>query len=990
MHGTGTRSVRRASLLARAALIGVCLALPASTLAQGTAAISGTVRDTSGAVLPGVTVEAGSPALIEKVRTVTSDGAGQYKIVSLPPGVYNVMFTLPGFASIKREGVELTTGFTATINADLRVGGVEESITVSGDSPIVDVQNVKRQIVMTRDVVDALPTGKTAVEIATLIPGVQLMNGTGAGAASTGMGGSLGMDQFATLQAHGGRPADTRLEVNGVNINIFGQRQDSSYANFQDGNVQEYSFEISAHSAESETGGVRVNLIPKDGGNAFHGQFFSNYAGKSLQSRNMTDALRATGLRDPDRTQSIYTINPSIGGPVLKDKVWFYGGYSRMYNERLKAGTYFNTDLAAWRPVFDVNRQATAIEKTHDANIRVTWQASAKNKLSFYYDYNRLCQCPYLIGATYVGINAPEGATMAPRTAQLPQVAWTAPITSRLLVEAGATFPRYTKGHDFYVTPVAPRVTEQSTGVSFRAANPSLFFSDINKTPVVKGSLSYVTGTHALKTGASLRKAKAEQFYEVFQDITFTTLNYRPISVSYQATPYYPKANETVFGAFVQDQWTLDRVTVNAGLRYDFYRQGYPDIHLPATKYVLTARDFPAATLVRWKDLSPRLGAAYNVFGNGKTALKASLSRYNVQALFLNDQNPARANVTMTRQWTDPNGDFIIQGDPFNPDLNDELGASQNRNFGKSIIPNNFDPDYAFGYGVRPFNWEGSVSLQHEILPRVSVNAAYFRRWYGNFQVTDNILVGPSDFTTYSVKAPNDPRLPDGGNYTISGLYDVNQNKVGQTQTITTSSDHYGKQIEHWSGFDLSAQARLRVGLNLQGGVSTGQTLTDNCEILAKLPENVGSTSTQFCHTETPWLTQVKFGGSYTVAWGVQVSGTLQSFQGPILNANATFTNAQIFPSLGRNLSTGTTATVALVQPNTLFGKRLNQVDVRLAKIFKLDTRTIKGMVDIFNVGNINTVTSINQTYGTTGASWQVPTAISLARLVKVGVQIDF
>ena len=219
---------------------------------------------------------------------------------------------------------------------------------------------------MTREMVDTLPTGKTAVEMATLIPGVQLMNGTGAGAAATGMGGSLGMDQFATLAAHGSRPADTRLEVNGVNINIFGQRQDSTYANFQDGNVQEYSFEISAHSAESETGGVRVTIVPKDGGNRYSGQFFANYADENFQSTNMTDELRATGLRDPDRTVSLWTVNPSLGGPVVRDRLWFYGGYSRMVNERLKAGTYFNTDVAAWRPTFDTSRQATALEKTHD------------------------------------------------------------------------------------------------------------------------------------------------------------------------------------------------------------------------------------------------------------------------------------------------------------------------------------------------------------------------------------------------------------------------------------------------------------------------------------------------------------------------------------------------------------------------------------------------------------------------------------------------
>ncbi len=392
--------------------------LPTLALAQGTAGISGQVKDATGGVLPGVTVEASSPALIEKTRVATTDGAGEFKIVSLPPGAYTVSFSLTGFSSVRREGIVLTTGFTATVDAELRVGAVEETITVSGDSPLVDVQNVKRQVVMTREMVDTLPTGKTAVEMATLIPGVQLMNGTGAGAAATGMGGSLGMDQFATLAAHGSRPADTRLEVNGVNINIFGQRQDSTYANFQDGNVQEYSFEISAHSAESETGGVRVTIVPKDGGNRYSGQFFANYADENFQSTNMTPELRATGLRDPDRTVSLWTVNPSLGGPIVRDRLWFYGGYSRMVNERLKAGTYFNTDLAAWRPTFDTSRQATALEKTHDTNIRLTWQAAAKHKVSFYYANNRLCQCPYLIGATYVGINAPEGATMAPQDDQ--------------------------------------------------------------------------------------------------------------------------------------------------------------------------------------------------------------------------------------------------------------------------------------------------------------------------------------------------------------------------------------------------------------------------------------------------------------------------------------------------------------------------------------------------------------------------------------------
>ena len=966
--------------------VALWLCLPALAGAQGTAGISGTVRDATGAVLPGVTVEATSPALIEKVRTVVSDSSGQYKVVSLPPGMFTVTFSLTGFGSVRREGIELTTGFTATVDGELRVGAVEETVTVTGDAPIVDVQNVRRQIVMTRDVVDALPTGRTAVEVATLIPGVQLMNGTGAGAAATGMGGSLGMDQFATLAAHGGRPADTRLEVNGVNINIFGQRQDSSYANFQDGNVQEYSFEISAHSAESETGGVRVNIVPKDGGNIFSGNFFVSYADDNFQSQNMTTELRTTGLRDPDKTVSLWTVNPSIGGPLMEDKLWFYGGYSRMVNERLKANTYFNTDLAAWRPVFDTSRQATAAEKTHDANIRLTWQAAPKHKLSLYYSNNQLCQCPYLIGATYVGINAPEGATLAPRTSNILQANWTAPLTNRVLIEVAGSLPRYTKGHEPYVAPVAPRITETSTGVSFRGPNPSLYFTDENKTPVVKGSLSYVTGSHALKVGASYRHATAEQFYEVDRDLTFTTLNYRPLSVTYHATPYYPKANESVFGFFAQDQWTVQRATFNLGLRYDQYRQGYPAISLPPTQFVAAARNFPAATLVRWKDLSPRVGVAYDVFGNGRTAIKGSLSRYVVQALFLNDQNPARANVSMTRSWTDPNGDFIVQGDPFNPAVNDELGPSQNRNFGLEIIPYNFDPDYAFGFGVRPYNWETSVAVQHELVPRVSVNVAYYRRWYGNFQVNDNLLVAPSDYSPYRVAAPSDTRLPGGGGYTIDGLYDLNPNRVGQNQSITTSSAAYGEQFERWNGMDLSAQARISGGVILQGGMSTGKTVSDNCDVVTKLD----NPSQRFCHVETPYLAQYKFGGSYTLPWAVQVSGTLQSFRGAAIQGNGTFTNALIAPSLGRNLSTGTTATIVLLEPNTRYNERVSQVDLRVAKNIKVGQFRLKGMVDIFNIFNANTITNVNNTYGTTGASWLVPTSISLARLVKIGAQIDF
>jgi hypothetical protein len=252
--------------------------------------------------------------------------------------------------------------------------------------------------------------------------------------------------------------------------------------------------------------------------------------------------------------------------------------------------------------------------------------------------------------------------------------------------------------------------------------------------------------------------------------------------------------------------------------------------------------------------------------------------------------------------------------------------------------------------------------------------------------VNDNTLVAPSDYSPYRVTAPSDGRLPDGGTYVISDLYDLNNNKVGQNQTITTSSSKYGEQYERWSGVDVSAQARLTGGVILQGGVSTGKTTTDNCDVGPKLD----NPSTRFCHNETPYLPQYKFGGSYTFPLGIQFSGTLQSFVGPAIQANATFTSAQVQPTLGRALSQGTTVTIPLLEPNTIYNDRVAQLDLRVAKLFRVGTYRLKGMVDVFNATNNNTITNVNNTYGTTGAAWRVPTAISLARLVKVGVQVDF
>jgi hypothetical protein len=971
---------RRVGIVVSISVVLFCL--PTWASAQGTAGIAGTVTDETGGALPGVTVEGRSPALLEQVRTVVSDGAGEYRIVALQPGTYTVTFSLPGFSVFQREEIQLTTGFTATVDAELAVGTLEETITVTGLSPIVDVQTVSRQEVMTRDVVDSLPLGRNFQEMATLIPGVQMFrNDGGSGAGITGMGGSGGVDGFKGLRAHGSRGRDTRLEVNGLNVNVFASRQDSSYLKFQDGNVQEYSYEIQAHSAESETGGVVVNMIPKEGSNVYSGGFYVDFSNNSLQSSNMNDELRDAGLREPNAQQELWKVNPYIGGPLVQDRVWFYAAAERFVTQRFVTDVYENLTPAAWTPTIDLTQQAVTGERTYDVNGRLTWQAAAKHKLSFYYDQGKLCQCPYSLRPG----TSPEASNFSPRWTKIFQANWIAPVTNRLLFEAGVSLPWYETDRTPRPESTEGRFRESTLATAFRASHPAINFDDQNVNHLAKGSFTYVTGSHAFKVGASVQFGRATTEYFNVVNMDFATSNFRPRTVTFHSTPYSPVADHVQTGFFAQDQWTLDRLSLNLGIRYDYYNQSYPDHTLPAVEFIPVARTFPADDLVRWHDISPRVGVAYDLFGSGKTALKANLGRFIEQHGLITSRprvHPARINATMRRVWTDPNGDFIIQGDPLNPAANEELGPSQNLNFGSNVVTDKFDDDYAFGFGSRSFSWEASVGIDHTLLSNVSLNASFLRRAYGNLRVDDSLFRGPADYDPYCVTAPVDSRLPNGGGYEICDLYDLNPLKVGQTDTSFTSSENFGDMSEIWQGLDVTTQIRYAGGF-LQGGFSTGKTSWKECDVIPK----IDNPSTRFCDRATPYLTSIKLGGSFTAPGDVQLAATVQSFPGVERQANHLFRNAAIAPSLGRNLSTGTRADIPLLEPFSDYNDRITQLDMRITKIFALNDVRLRAMVDIYNLVNAGTVTSENQRFGST---WLFPRSILDGRLVRFGVQLDF
>jgi len=358
-------------------LVAACLFMPAAARGQGTSAasVAGVVRDPSGGVLPGVTVEASSPALIEKVRSAVTDGDGQYRILELRPGIYTVTFSLPGFSTLKREGVELAPNFTATINGVLTVGTLEETITVSGASPLVDTQNVTQQKAITNTVLDAVPTPKSMIGLATLMPAATQAPST------QDVGGSRG-ESSTRISVHGGRPDDAALMLDGMSFNRV------AAPNGRGMNINPLAAEQilidsgAGGSAEYTASAAVINIVPRDGGNQFKSTFFASGMNGSMQGTNLTSELQAQGMRTPGTMRAIYDLNLVIGGPIKQDTLWFMTSHRRWGRDE-EVGNLFqdaNTSLrtfgapaSIWRFTPDLNRPVRAREDQRADNIRLTW-----------------------------------------------------------------------------------------------------------------------------------------------------------------------------------------------------------------------------------------------------------------------------------------------------------------------------------------------------------------------------------------------------------------------------------------------------------------------------------------------------------------------------------------------------------------------------------------------------------------------------------------
>jgi hypothetical protein len=787
--------------------------------------------------------------------------------------------------------------------------------------------------------------------------------------------------------------------------------------------AQEVVVSTSGGLGEAEAGGVILDIIPRDGGNTFSGTFNSSGASGGMQGSNYTQSLKDQGLRAPSELIKLYDVNPMGGGRILRDRLWFYLVYRQVVSENTVPGMWVNKnagDPNKWTVDFDLNRQA--FKDTFDRNgiARITWQATAHNKVTVHWSeqYNTI----YTKGGGSP-VHTPEAIGRSIfHPSHVQQATWSSPVTSRLLLEAGigTYLARYTGSEgggprvDGTYNPKMIRVLEQAgtiPGLFFRqsAADNGGFGHHTSGTREWRASVSYVTGAHNMKFGYQGGYSSPSFTDSYAGEIIQIRMNNGAINRLTQVVAY-PAAlstqnNVIPLGLYAQDQWTRGRLTLQGGVRndnaftsYPTHKAGGPGYNLMPTEIVYPAGSTPGMS---WHDVTPRMGVAYDVFGNGKTAVKANLGKYmegfNALGGLTTSLNPlSRLTTTTTRPWTDSNKNFVPDCVLANPEKNGECGKMDDQNFGKEVFTSNFDAPLYTGWGTRPYNWSLSVSVQHEVLPRVSTTVGYHRNSWGNQSVRDNRSTSLADYTPFGIKAPLDSRLPGGGGQTISGLFDLVPDRVGKVDNLTQHVRNFSEVGENWQGVDLGVVARLRSGLTVQGGTSTGRRLTDTCALRAVLPEQNfggGSVTNPYCRVVEPYATAATGLATYLIPKiDVQVSGTWQSKPGSSLAANFVANNAWIASGpqpLGRALSGGANVTVNLIQPSTFFAPRQNNIDFRVAKVFRYGrTRTQIG-IDLYNVTNTDVVVGFNQGFVPDGA-WLTPTQIQPARYLKISGQFDF
>jgi hypothetical protein len=995
-----------------------------SPVASAQSTISGVVRDASGAVMPGVRVEAASPALIEGSRIATTSRDGRYVIVDVRPGAYTMTFAMEGFASLTQQ-VEVLANVTVPVDANMQVGPIGQTVEVQEQLATVDIENVAHPEVLTRSNIDSVPTARNLQSIASYIPGVHLN--------VPDVGGSQQIQQ-TFMATHGNPHHHEVVLLDGMLINAT--QNDGQVQTYLDNEmIQEAVYSTIGNPVDSQAGGVFANIVPKDGGNELHGEFFGAYVPSQFVGANLDSTLIARGFTAQPGVTEIQDFDGSLGGPIQKNKLWF------LLSGR-KQLTYVQS------PLCKNPDGSPCVEHDHiyTGHLRLTYQLNSRNKLSTMWmrDFKK--------NDDEVVYNVVNGvpATVSASTQRIPwmfyitQEKWTGTPTPKLLLEAGFSLNKvnydvlYQNGKT--QVPFSPawysEVLLQDTVQNLRY-NVGTYQSYFNfGRYLVQGGGTYVTGAHLIRFGVQDSWGPAYQKSIMNGDLYAIEASGVPTSVTVYNTPVNsrPYLNADL-GLYLQDTWTWKRLTITFGIRWDYLSNQINPENAGAGRFV-PARSFDAVTcdtykgISCFKDWAPRLGLVYDLFGSHRTALKAGVSKYESPLVQgnLNAFNPMFL-TSQSRAWIKTGG--CTGPECFPTDA--QIGPAPSAGFG-TLTPRSVDPNYH-----REYNLQYVVGVQHQIRNGLTLNFNWIHRNDYQQILILNPVVPSSAWTPVTIANPLDG--------TPLTLYNLNKAYVGLTPYVYQTNAPRSLRANSYNGFETSLQGRLPHGAFIFAGWTIDRELSRQCDETIGTNSLNDPNSLRYCDWygnlyqnlgavgSIPYRSEFKLQGNVPLWYKFEFSASLYS--APVYNTNFALNNmASVFPTspntepifagaqqgfkevywtltsktkypancncstpgaiVDPGLAQGS-ETIMLVAPGSRLTPQLTQLDIGIRRGFVIHDRyDIRPEAQIFNVFNSNVVTAEAQTLGSSvtpfvnGGIGGVPTAILNPRMLRLAVQFTF
>ncbi|PYR26654.1 MAG: hypothetical protein DMF98_08330, partial [Acidobacteria bacterium] len=852
------------------------------SLASAQSTISGVVRDASSAVMPGVTVEAASEALIEGSRTAVTNDNGRYTIVDVRPGLYTMTFTLPGFSTVKQQ-VTVPANVSVPVDAELKVSALEETVTVAATVATVDIENVAHPAVLSRADMDAIPSARNMQSLGSYVPGVHLN--------TPDVAGSMQVQQ-TYITTHGNMPHDSTYLLDGMLINST--IADGRAQNYIDNAIiQETTYQTSSVTAEVSAGGVYTNMVPKDGGNQFRGDVFLGWVNSGFVGNNIDQKLIARGVTGQSAVNKINDFDGSLGGPIKKDKLWFLMTGRKQLTNLQSAGSFF----ADGSPGIERDSLTTATG-------RLTWQINPKNKFSAM--YSRMWKA---ISADLVSSLFGLGQGMSPYNATDPNVSslrrdpvlyyiaqgkWTGTLTPHLLLQGGFSINKedwdvvYQPGIQQVPFTPAWYAGASHLDVALLTRSVAGAVNSFNKYDryVWNGSGAYVTGAHTIRFGIQDSYGPAYVSQIANGDAYYNFTNGVPLNVTAYNTPAVsrPYLNADL-GIYGMDTWRFNRLSITAGLRWEYLSAEIQPSSASAGRFV-PARTFAMVDcntvkgLGCFKNWSPRLGIVYDLFGSHQTALKAGFGKYNTPIVtsIVNNFNPMFL-TTVNIPWNDVNHNGIAEGAGFGQG---ELGPNPNPLFG--VLQNRaLDPNFQ-----REYNLQYTVGIQHEVMRGVTLNFNWNRRSDYQQVVTLNNAVPASAWTPYEIVNPLDG--------TPITLFNLQPAYFGLPAQVYQTNSRQSTRSNTYDGFETSVTARLPRGAFLFGGWTIERQFDRDCDMTAGTNLLNDPNSLRFCDWTgklyqelgtipgIPHRHEFKLAGSVPVKWGFEVNGSVYS--NPVYSTN--------------------------------------------------------------------------------------------------------